>query len=75
MSNKGSLKNSSGCWDMTAHDAIENIAKEDEKFKKLVSTFFTSLRWRASNLTEGSLWLIKRLGGFGGNCIIVVNML
>ncbi len=33
-------KNQEGYQDLTAHDAIKNVSKEEEKFNKLLHTIF-----------------------------------
>lgn len=40
MPQDNSVKNASGCLDLTAHDAIDNIDKEHERYKKLLGAIF-----------------------------------
>jgi len=61
---KDPRKNASGCSDLTAYNAIQNIDEEEEEFKKLLRTLRYICNVAVSSLTDGFVFVTKRVGGF-----------
>lgn len=55
-------RNASGCYDMTAYQAIKNITDEEERFHKLLHTIFYICNLAGFEI-EGRINLIDKRTG------------
>lgn len=59
---KNSKRNASGCYDLTAHKAIENVSREDERFHKLLHTIFNICELAGFEVSERIVLTDKQTG-------------
>lgn len=59
---KNSKRNASGCYDLTAHKAIENVSREDESFNKLLRTIFNICELAGFEVSGRIVLIDKRTG-------------
>ncbi len=57
-----SKRNQEGYLDLTAHDALKNIDKEDERFHKLLHTIFNTCDLAGFKI-EGRITLVDKNSG------------
>lgn len=62
LKDKDLKRNASGCYDPTAHKAIKNVNKENERFHKLLHTIFNICELAGFEVSGRIILIDKRTG-------------